>query len=151
MSKPKLRRLQRLEGTTISPVPLSALGTTALRRISNVVQWLRTTVAGAQTFNLPPATGKGGLYRIFVGVTATGNKVLKASGTDTLQGQASMAGGTPGAFATASNTNTVTLNGTTQGGILGTVIEVWDVAVGTWSIQVNAIGSGVQVTPFSNT
>lgn len=151
MSKPKLRRLQRLEGTTISPVALGTLGTNALRRINNVVQWLRTTVAGAQQFNLPAATGKGGLYRIFIGITATGNKVIKAAGTDTFQGQASMAGGTPGTFATASNTNTITLNGTTQGGILGTVIEVWDVAPGVWSTQVNSIGSGVQVTPFSNT
>lgn len=150
MSKPKLVRLKRLE-STISAVSVSA-ATQTLRRISNLVLWLRTTIAGAQTINLPASTGKGGCYRIFIGVTASGNKVIRANGaTDTFQGTASMAGGTPGSFATASNSNTITLNGTTTGGVLGTAVEFWDVFPGVWSVQVNAIGTGVQVTPFSNT
>lgn len=150
MSKPKLVRLKRLE-STISAVALSAT-TQTLRRVSNLVLWLRTTIAATQTINLPAATGKGGCFRIFIGVTATGNKVVRCNGaTDTMQGQASMAGGTPASFATAANTNTITLNGTTTGGVLGTVVELWDVFPGTWSVQVNSIGTGVQVTPFSNT
>lgn len=151
MSKPKITRLRRLD-STVSAVLLSALGTTLLRKITMTTLWLRTTVAGAQTFNLPAATGKGGLYRIFIGITATGNKVIRCNGaTDNMQGQASMAGGTPGSFATASNSNTITLNGTTTGGVLGTQVELWDVAPGVWAVQVNGTGTGVQATPFSNT
>lgn len=150
MSKPKIVRLKRLDNT-INSLNISALGTTLLRKLTMATLWIRTTVAGAQTLTVPPATGKGGLYRVFIGVTATGNKILKASGSDTFQGTASMCGGTAASFATASNTNTVTLNGTTTGGVLGTVMEIWDIAPGTWSIQVNSIGTGVQVTPFSNT
>lgn len=150
MSKPKVTRLRRLE-STIASVPLAA-ATQTLRRIANLVLWLRTTIAGAQTINLPASTGKGGMYRVFIGVTASGNKVIRANGaTDTFQGTASMAGGTPASFATAANSNTITLNGTTTGGVLGTVVEFWDVTPGTWSVQVNSIGTGVQVTPFSNT
>lgn len=150
MSKPRITRLKRLEGT-IAAVSLSVT-TQTLRRISNLALWLRTTIAATQTINLPASTGKGGYYRIFIGVTATGNKIVRCNGaTDTMQGQASMAGGTPGSFATAANSNTITLNGSTQGGVLGTVVELWDVFPGVWSVQVNAIGTGVQVTPFSNT
>lgn len=150
MSKPKLVRLKRLEGT-IAAVALSAT-TQTLRRITNLALWLRTTIAATQTINLPASTGKGGYYRIFIGVTATGNKVIRCNGaTDNMQGQASMAGGTPASFATASNSNTITLNGTTTGGVLGSVVELWDVFPGVWSVQVNSIGTGVQVTPFSNT
>lgn len=62
-----------------------------------------------------------------------------------------MAGGTSGTFATAVNTNTITLNGTTQGGIIGTLIELRDVAPNVYQVKVHGVGSGVQVTPFSNT
>lgn len=150
MSKPIITRLRRLD-RTIQAVVASALGAQAVRRITQATGWIRTTVAGAQTFNLPPATGEGGMYRFFIGVTASGNKIIKAAGTDTIQGTASMCGGTAGSFATASNTNTITLNGTTTGGVLGTVVELWDMALGTWSVQVSSIGTGVQATPFSNT
>lgn len=150
MSKPKLVRLKRIEGTT-SAFLLSAT-TQTLRKITNLALWLRTTIAAAQTINLPAATGKGGNYRIFIGVTASGNKIIRCNGaTDIMQGQASMAGGTPGSFATAANSNTITMNGTTTGGVLGSVVELWDVAPGIYSVQVNAIGTGVQATPFSNT
>lgn len=149
MSKTHQQRLKRLESLVTL---LSATGTTAIRKITNVTLWLRTTIAAAQTFNLPAATGKGGLYRFVVGITATGNKVWKAAGTDTFQGQASMAStGTSGSFPTAANSNTITMNQTTSGGVLGSVVEMWDVGPGLWSVQVNANCTGVTVTPFSNT
>ena len=150
MSKPIITRVRRLD-RTIAAVIASALGAQSIRRITSAAQWIRTTVAGAQTFNLPAATGKGGMYRFFIGVTATGNKIIKASGTDTMQGSAAMAGGTPNTFASASNTNTITLNGSTSGGVLGTQVELWDIAPGTWAVQVSSVGTGIQVTPFSNT
>lgn len=149
MSKPTVTRLKRLESAVLV---MSALGTTALRKISMVTLMMRTTVAGAQTFNLPAATGKGGLYRAFVGITATGNKIWKAAGTDLIQGQASIASpGTSGTFPTLVNTNTITLSGSTSGGVIGSMVELWDVAPGVWATQINAVGTGVAVTPFSNT
>lgn len=149
MSKTHQQRLKRLESLVSV---LSVLGTQSIRKITQVTLMLRLTVAGAQTFNMPAATGKGGLYRFFVGITASGNKIWKAAGTDLFQGQASMAsGGTAGTFPTAANTNTITMTGTTAGGIIGTMVEMWDVAPGVWGVQINAVASGVTVTPFSNT
>lgn len=147
MSKPKITRLKRLE----SLVSQISAATTTLRPIAQIIQFLRTSIAGAQTINIPAATGKSGQYNIFIGVTATGNKVIKAAGTSLFQGIAIMAGGTSGTFGTAANTNTITLNGTTQGGIIGTVVTLRDVAPGVWACEVKGVGSGIQVTPFSNT
>lgn len=151
MSKTHQQRLKRLESLVSL---LGTLGAQTLRKITQVTLMLRVTVAGAQTFNLPPATGKGGLYRIFLGITATGNKIIRTgnAGADTMQGQASVASsGTSGTFPTAANSNTITFTGSTSGGVLGTMVELWDVAPGVWAVQVNANGTGVAVTPFSNT
>lgn len=147
MSKPKVTRLERLESIT----QLISAATTTLSMMKQGIQWLRTSVATAQTINVPVATGKSGQFNIFIGVTATGNKVIKALGSSLFQGVAVMAGGTPGSFASAANTNTITFNGTTQGGIIGTLVELRDVAPNVWSVKVHSVGSGVQVTPFSNT
>lgn len=147
MSKPKQTRLERLESLTA----LISAATTTLSRYKDVIQYLRTTIAGAQTINIPAATGKNGSFNIFIGVTATGNKVIKAAGTTLFQGIATMTGGTPGTFGTAANTNTITLNGTTQGGVIGTVVTLRDVAPGIYAAEVKSVGTGIQVTPFSNT
>lgn len=151
MSKTHQQRLKRLESLVST---LGTLGAQTLRKITQVTLMLRTTVAGAQTFNLPPATGKGGLYRVFVGITATGNKIIRTgnAGADLIQGQASISSaGTPGTFGSAANSNTITLNGTTTGGIIGSMVELWDVAPGVWATQLTLLGSGVAATPFSNT
>lgn len=149
MSFPIQKRLKRLESQTLA---MAVLGAQSLRRLTNAILFMRWTVAGAQTFNLPPATGKGGMYRIYGAITATGNKIIRANGaTDVIQGQASITGATPGSFGTAANSNTITMNGSTTGGVIGSVVELWDVAPGQWSVQVNAVGSGVAATCFSNT
>lgn len=148
MSKPQTTRLKRLE----SLVSLISAATTTLSAPKQGIQVLRTTIAGAQTINVPAATGESGGFDIYIGVTATGNKVIKAAGTTLFQGVAIItSAGTPGTFGTASNSNTITLNGTTLGGILGTRVRLRDVAVGVYHAEVLALGSGTAATPFSNT
>lgn len=148
MSFPVQKRLKRLE----SVVQLISVTTTALSKFRNSILLMRTTIAATQTMNLPAATGKGGGYRIYIGVTATGNKVIKAAGTDIIQGTAGIgSAGTSGQFNTASNTNTITLNGSTTAGVVGTMVELWDVAPGVWAVQVSGAGTGVAATCFSNT
>lgn len=149
MSKPRVTRLKRLESFINVE---SVLGAQAVRKITDVTSLSRLSVVGAQTFNLPAATGKGGLYRYFVGITATGSKIWKAAGTDLIQGQCTNASsGTPSTFVTAANTNTITFNGTTSGGVIGSMVELWDAAPGVWAVQVSACASGVATTCFSNT
>lgn len=115
--------------------------------------------AAGQALVLPFATGKGGKYRIFVGTTITGSTTIhtaagnnpKTGAADSIQGCANVfSAGTPGGFQSASNTNTITMNGTTQGGLVGTNIYLEDVGPGVWAVEMNSLGSGVTVTPFSN-
>lgn len=148
MSKPQVQRLKRLESTT----QILSAATTTLSMMKKGIQWLRTSIAGAQTINVPAATGESGQFNIYIGVTATGNKVIKAAAGSVMQGVAVMAStGTSGSFSTASNSNTITFTGSTSGGVAGTLVELRDVAPGVWSVKVHACATGVAVTPFSNT
>lgn len=149
MSKPIINRLRRISGRTKVLISATTTNLSMHRNGGGLIN--RTTIAGAQTLNLPAATGKQSTIRIEIGVTATGNKVIKAAGTDVMEGVAAVAGTTSGSFPTASNTNTITMTGTTTGGILGSIVELIDVAVGKWQLQANLVGSGTVVTPLSNT
>lgn len=56
MSKPKITRLKRLE----SLVEQVATTPVTLSKYKQIIEWLRTSVATAQTINVPAATGKSG-------------------------------------------------------------------------------------------
>jgi hypothetical protein len=104
---------------------------------------------------LPNATGTGNIYSFFVGTTVTSNTTTITRGTTNdvmsgvvLQAKASTAM-TP--IPTASNTNTLTLNGSTTGGILGDWIQLADVATNQWSLIMLISSTGTVATPLSNT
>lgn len=148
MSRSVFSRLRRALQTVV-PISAAAYTLSTHRNGGNVLN--RLTVATVQAGTLPAANGKRGSFRVEVGVTATGNKTLKCAGTDVFEGTAVVTATTSGSFGTASNTNTITLNGTTTGGIAGSIVEFQDVAVGKWAVKVAANGSGTAATPFSNT
>jgi hypothetical protein len=52
-------------------------------------------------------------------------------------------------FYTADTSDTITLNGTTKGGLKGWVVDVTDIASGVWAVNVMSEASGVEATPFS--
>ena len=52
-------------------------------------------------------------------------------------------------FATADATDTITMNGTTSGGLKGARVSLIDVAADTWQVEVVSESSGTEVTPFS--
>lgn len=107
--------------------------------------------AAGQAFTLPASTGKRGKFRLYTGTSITSNTTtIKAAGTDTINGVADISGTTAGTFGTASNTNTITLNGSTQGGLVGSYIDLEDVGGGAWSVRAHLTGSGTAATPFSN-
>ncbi len=107
------------------------------------------TVATTATITLPAATGSGNRYEITNQLDQTGDLVVQvASASDTMQGTAhtDMTGVI---FATAATTDTVTLNGTTKGGLKGARVCLQDVASGLWNVTVISESSGTEVTPFS--
>jgi len=114
------------------------------------------TIAGAQTFTLPAASGSGKKYRFIVGVTATGDKVIQvANSTDEFAGIVYQVDTDTGdalvayPAVDADGFDTVTLNGSTTGGLAGDYIEVVDVASGLYMIAGHTAGTGVVATPLT--
>lgn len=149
MSLPLITRVRRLQGSKINPITATSLTLAGLHNGGAVIN--RLDIAAAQSLTLPAATGKRGTYRFLVGITATGNKQWKCAGSDVMAGVADISATTSGSFGTASNSNTLILNGTTQGGIIGSAVEFEDMKAGVWAVKIMAVGSGTAQTPFSNT
>lgn len=116
---------------------------------------IKLDAAAGLTITLPAATGTGYIYRFVVGTTVTSNSdIIKvANASDVMSGVATMgsSGGTSASVGTASTSDTITLNGTTTGGIRGTYVEVQDVATNLFRVTVHGVASGVATTPFSAT
>ena len=99
---------------------------------------------------LPAATGTGNTYTIVVTITPTSNQhTVTAAGSDKLNGFFWL-GSTTAALTDASqvalNGNTIiSMNGTTTGGIKGSVIYLTDIATNLWMVEANLIGSGTTV------
>lgn len=111
--------------------------------------------AAGSTITLPAALGTGRWYRIFVGTTITSTNLVVqvANSTDIMSGVAintQDAGDTTIGFETAAADDTITMNGSTKGGIKGDWIELDDVAAGIWHVKVIGSATGTEVTPFSS-
>lgn len=110
---------------------------------------------------LPAALGTGNKYRFVVGTTFSGSATIKvASATDYIIGTALLfqdAGDTTVGFATANTgtvateSDTITMEGTTRGGIKGAIIEIEDIAAGIFVVRMVSDASGTEATPFSVT
>lgn len=110
--------------------------------------------AAGVTATLPAATGSGAVFRFSVGTAVTSNsyKVQVADNTDVMSGSLYMtdqAAGTGTEFSTVAASDTVTMNGSTTGGLAGGLMTLVDVATNLYAIQGNLIATGVEATPFS--
>lgn len=109
--------------------------------------------AAGVTATLPAATGSGNRYEFIVGVTPTSNShKIQVTTTDIMAGNAILGadgGDTVVMFATAAASDTITLNGTTTGGIKGARVVCDDIAAATWAVHVVSDASGIEATPFS--
>ncbi len=105
--------------------------------------------AAGCTITLPDATGSGYRYLITTIADQTGDLVIQApDASDVMQGVA-MTDMTGVVWPTTDATDTITLNGTTSGGLKGARVELIDVAADTWHVFVVSEASGTEVTPFS--
>jgi hypothetical protein len=116
---------------------------------------LMINAAAGLTITLPPATGSGYVYKFVVGTTVTSNSaIIRVTGNDVMTGLAISAadgGSTVNGWETAADSDTITLNGSTTGGIRGDVIELIDCALDTWSVVAHTSSTGTEATPFSAT
>jgi len=116
-------------------------------------------LAGTVTIQLPIAVGSGMFVSVLVGTNSAGNTVIVQRGVtgDRFQGSVFIgidAAATGKVFKanTVTNANTLTLNGTTTGGVsVGDWVNFLDMATGIWAVAGTVIGSGAIATPFTNT
>jgi hypothetical protein len=104
---------------------------------------------------LPAAAGTGISYRFMVCVaaTATQHTIKVANTVDVMQGivvalttsSANVIG-----YGCSATSNTITLNGTTTGGVVGDWWELVDIKSGLWQVQGYSSPTGTTATPFSH-
>lgn len=105
---------------------------------------------------LPQATATGNKYRFFIGVvaTATSHTIKVANATDVMAGYAfcvTTSSDNAEGFKTSATSDTITLNGTTLGGVVGDMVEIEDVKTGVFSVKLFTAPTGTEATPFSAT
>ena len=101
----------------------------------------------------PPkaATGTGRKYRFYVGTVNTSGYIIKtARAADLFKGTVVMAGATATAFTAGASNATITMNGTTTGGVaVCDWVEVVDLKANVWGVDATLTFSGTAATPFS--
>jgi hypothetical protein len=111
--------------------------------------------ADGMTVTLPAATGSGAVFTFVAGILMTADCVIQVNGTpgtDIMTGHSFLATATETTgvlFATAADSDTITLNGSTSGGLKGNVVRVVDIASGLYWVEAVGAASGAEVTPFS--
>ena len=108
--------------------------------------------AAGVTVTLPASVGLGDVYRIFTGTTVTSNNniVQAAFASDSFVGGVGLATDIAGVTILSNVADdTVTMNGTTTGGIAGSWLQFTDVAVGVFMVEGFLCASGVEADPFS--
>ena len=146
-----------MNGSVLSTPPVSVTGATLT--CTKDVHAGRTTVISAVAgcaVTLPAATGTGSVYRFVIGSTITSNSttIKVANATDVMSGRAFVISDGAAAvlgYATAAASDTITLNGTTLGGLAGDHIEIIDAITGTFAVRVFTAATGTEATPFSAT
>lgn len=134
---------------------VSLTGSTTITKADHKDRILKLDGTGAAyTQTLPAATGSGDKYTFVVGATNTSNHIIEASTNGgVFYGNiiTNSTGDTPdlGQPWRASGEDTITLNGTTKGGLIGDKLEFIDVASNTWIVQGVTTSSGTEATPLS--
>lgn len=118
---------------------------------------IKLDTAAGSIVTLPASTGNGARYRFIVNVLATSNShiVKVANSTDVMRGIITTLDDTAAnveGYATASTSDTITLNRTTTGSVsLGEYIDIEDYAAGFFRVSGVISNTGSSATPFSAT
>lgn len=132
--------------------PITVTASLTLNEDTHVNTVVNLSAAAGLTVTLPASTGKGAEYNLFVVTTVTSNSyiVQVANATDVMQGAIGLTTDIAGTvLPTASTTDTITMNGSTTGGVRGSHIRLKDVSAGFWQLSGNLVCTGTEATPFS--
>lgn len=126
---------------------------TTLTAAAHAGQRIVATAAAGLTLTLPDATGSGVEFEVILGADVTSNAVVIAvpDAANTMMGVAYLGNDAAGAscFYTADTSDTISLNGSTKGGLKGARVLLTDIAANTWAVMVFSEASGTEATPFS--
>ena len=151
---------------------IDADSSTSLTVATHAGRIVHNDAAGAVTYTLPAvnATADSGIsgpgpdlnnlnnvgatFTIINSITKTGDLVVQvANSTDVMTGMATMldtdTNDTMEGFMTVAASDTITLNGTTSGGVTHATIVCTVLATGLWTVSVRTGGTVNLVTPFS--
>lgn len=134
----------------LKPIPITAATTLTRNVHANAPIVLNSTTG--RIITLPAATGTGDVYYLFVKATvSSGNHVFQvANSTDILQGAVHLTTDIAGtSMPTSATTDTVTMNGSTTGGVVGSWLRATDVASGFFQLEGGLVCTGTEATPFS--
>lgn len=139
--------------TRIVNVTAATLAVTVAAHDSKIVTLNK---ADGIAVTLPAASGTGAKYQFILGTTITsvGTTIKVANASDVMTGTALLAqdaADTGAMFETAAASDTITLNGTTTGGIKGDSVEVIDIATNLWWVRVVGSATGIEASCFSST
>lgn len=143
-------------GTVTSPLVSATAATLAVTAAAHAGKVIVLNRAAGVTVTLPAATGTGNIYRFSVGTAVTSNNdIIKvADATDVMAGTlvvGSVTDASATAFATQANDDTITMNGSTTGGLAGGLITLVDIATNLYAVSGSISGSGSEADPFSAT
>ena len=108
--------------------------------------------AAGCTITLPASIGKGDEYTIFCGTTISStNLIIKvANSSDTMAGGVAISTDIAGVTMLCGGTDdTITMSGSTTGGVAGSWVKLVDVAVNKWMVSGFLASTGAEATPFS--
>ena len=139
----------------VTYTPTAITASTTLKNSRHGDGGVVVNAAAGCTLTLPAASGSGSKFTVYIGTTVTSNNVIiqVANASDVMAGVLVVASDNAAdaaiAFETASTSDTITLNGSTKGGIKGDYIELRDVATNLWRVDGTLSATGTEVTPFS--
>jgi hypothetical protein len=117
---------------------------------------IRIATTAPIVVTLPAASGTGATYRFFMAVAATGTEstIKVANTTDVMKGviwAATTTSDNAEAFIAAAASDSIEMNGTTKGGVVGDTYELTDIIAGVWLVKGFTAPTGSETTPFDAT
>lgn len=134
----------------IQPITTTAALTMTRGRHANTVVVLDS--ATGRIITLPASTGSGDAYTVYVKTTvSSGSHVVQvANSTDVINGGVAISTDIAGITMLASATSdTITMNGSTTGGLAGSWVTLTDVVPGFYMASGFLVSTGAEATPWS--
>lgn len=107
--------------------------------------------ADGGTIVLPASDGTGAVFTVFVKTTVTTSLIIEvANATDVINGGVALSTDIAGVtMLAAATSDTITMNGSTTGGLAGSWVRLTDAVSGVWMAEGFLCTSGIEATPWS--